>query len=114
MLYKEMDAAWGGELSPPEEMDVLARLNAEGGPELSLEEFLEHFHEFVDEYFWGQPFRKKAVGVDGATWIVEGRHEGECHVVDRWAPAGSEPMRVFAERLLFYYAGKRLYYDEVY
>lgn len=114
-LYKETDAPWGGQLLPPEDVDVLATLNVGGGPvKISFETFLEHFRELAEEFFWSQPFRKKAVGVDGATWILEGRREGECHVVDRWSPPTSEPMRVFAERLLLYYAGKRPYYDEVY
>jgi hypothetical protein len=37
--------------------------------------------------FWTMPTFKDAVGLDGASWVVEARLNGHYHVVDRWSPS---------------------------
>lgn len=38
--------------------------------------------------FWTLPTKNKADanGCDGAQWIIEGRRQGQYHIVDRWTP----------------------------
>ncbi|MBO2008093.1 hypothetical protein [Hymenobacter negativus] len=36
--------------------------------------------------FWNMPTEKPDFGCDGSEWIVEGRKNGEYHVVARWSP----------------------------
>ena len=70
----------------------------------------------AEEAVWSEPYRVDTgrFGVDGATWIVEARREGRCHVVERWSPASNSMFRSFAWGIIKSTAGKRFYYDEVY
>lgn len=118
-VLKEASGAAGygiGRLVRRTRIDVFRRLRREmKGPD-NAKAFLRLFRESADEAFWAQPFRsedRSVVGVDGATWTIEGVRNGRCHVVRRWSPDEGEPFRQFAERLL-YFANRRLDYDEVY
>lgn len=67
----------------------------------------------AEEGFWRLPpeIDDGSAMVDGSTWIIEGRRQGECKVVLRDNPAG--PFRTFAEQLIRL-SGKRFYHDEYY
>jgi hypothetical protein len=78
-------------------------------------EVLEQVREQAQEYFWDLPCRVDdgTVGLDGATWAIEGTRNGKCHVVKRWSPAIGTDFRIFADTLMDL-SGVRFYYDEVY
>jgi hypothetical protein len=52
---------------------------------------------FENAHFWDEPTLltppAAAVQVDGAQWIFEGVRNGKYHVVDRFSPDTSDPMR---------------------
>jgi hypothetical protein len=48
--------------------------------------------------FWKMPAEKPDFGCDGSEWIVEGRRNGEYHVVARWSPRKGD----------FYALGKKM------
>lgn len=93
--------------------DLAAEL-AEGDPEL-LEGILEAFRDSYAAGFWQLPFAVDdgSIVLDGATWTIEGRRDGRCHVVTRQSPEPRDELRAFAETLIDL-SGKRFYYDEVY
>lgn len=119
-IYKETDG--GGSEKPTR---LISRRN------LDLKAFLAKTDKDVDEegvrrviatiskeaedYFWSLPFEvdRRVIGLDGATWTVEGRRDGKCHVVTRWSPDKQSKLRWFAETLINL-SGKRFYYDEFY
>ncbi|HEY7373366.1 MAG TPA: hypothetical protein VIF57_14490 [Polyangia bacterium] len=39
--------------------------------------------------FWGLPLEGGNIGLDGASWILEGKRGGSQHVVVRWSPEGN-------------------------
>jgi len=47
--------------------------------------------------FWNLPTlpdtNKHIVQLDGAQWIVEGIRNGDYHIIDRWSPEASDPVR---------------------
>jgi len=47
------------------------------------------------------PLPNGAIGVDGARWILEGRHGRQYHVVDWWSPQESAESVEGAYRRLF-------------
>jgi hypothetical protein len=49
--------------------------------------------------FWGLPTNETTGGRDGAKWIIEGVHQGDYHIVDRWSPR-SGPVRDVALQLM--------------
>lgn len=60
-------------------------------------------------HFWAMPSERKSVGLDGADWILEGKHGNTYHVVERWCPnyhtTPEEAPFADALRLLFKLAG---------
>lgn len=48
-------------------------------------------------HFWDQPVTlpgaKDSIQVDGAQWIFEGVRAGKYHVIDRWSPSTTDPLR---------------------
>jgi hypothetical protein len=48
-------------------------------------------------HFWSLPglpeSTQNAVSPDGARWILEGVKNGQYHVIDRWSPDSSDPVR---------------------
>ena len=53
---------------------------------ISLRAQREFLATFERADFWNMPTYKDAVGLDGASWIVEARIGPHYHVVDRWSP----------------------------
>jgi hypothetical protein len=118
ITYKELDNNGDvefGSLSIVKEITVRKRMTEQGLPkEINVQSFLEHISGEARMYVWKQPFKiKQGLGVDGATWTIEGVKEGKCHVVTRWSPDRADPIRIFAETLI-QLSGNRFYYDEVY
>lgn len=72
-----------------------------GSPDLAVA-FLDQLRNEAMEHFWKVPYQVDdgSVNLDGATWIVEGRKEGQCHVVTRWSPEPNDPFRRFAWAIL--------------
>ena len=116
--YKETDGECGyeiGKLVTSETIDVKRHvLESIEDPELAHELF-QMLRERADERFWSLPYRVDdgTIGVDGATWTIEGWRNGRCHVVERWRPDPESGFRKFAEEIL-HFTGKRFYHDEYY
>ncbi|ANM30376.1 hypothetical protein ABI59_13550 [Acidobacteria bacterium Mor1] len=115
VIYKESDGASGydhGALAEHSRMDFVDALDerdrARAGNFLSW--FAESASKLRDE-----PYKvdNGSLGFDGAVWTAEVFERGRCHVVQRWSPELTEPVRRFGEWLMGH-SGKRFYYDEVY
>ena len=123
LSYKEADGAAGYEIGPliynekiPLKFPLKGKLRENFRDAESLTDYLALLREQAAEQFWALPFRiddPGMIGLDGATWTIEGIKNGKCHVVTRWGPDRKDPFRRFAEALLNL-SGRRFYYDEVY
>ncbi|MBN2319195.1 MAG: carboxypeptidase regulatory-like domain-containing protein [Acidobacteria bacterium] len=118
VIIKELegeDYSKFGSLSEVAEIDLRKRWSQNGTPAELHQNMLDNISKEAQELFWEQPFKIDAgiIGLDGATWTIEGVKNGKCHVVTRWSPEKGTPIRAFADTLI-HYSGKRLYYDEVY
>lgn len=117
-VYKELDGQGPDDTSrlvADERIDVNARLNKTDEDPESARRILRYVSDESEDSFWRLPFdvASSAVRLDGATWTVEGRRAGKCHVVTRWSPGLKSPLRQFVETLIGL-SGKRFYYDEYY
>jgi hypothetical protein len=118
-IYKETDGKGGydpGKLIVNKRIDVSRRFEGIApNAEMARDGLEQIFGSEADEEFWRLPYRVEAdvIGVDGATWIVEGRKAGRCRLVVRWSPPESDPLRRFAWTLLGL-TGQKFTYDEVY
>lgn len=117
--YKEFDGAGGydfGKLIRNEKINVLDNLKKEfGNNEKRAKEYINYLRINSLEKFWNQPydFDLNQIGLDGASWIVEGRTAFNYHKVTRWCPNINDPIRNFAWSLINLLR-KRFFYDEVY
>jgi hypothetical protein len=69
--------------------------------ELSPEEAQALQRRLGGAHFWGTPWEDQAdTGVDGAQWILEGRHGSEYRLLDIWSPQGTHYQR-FREACLY-------------
>ena len=68
--------------------------------------------------FWNLPSTEKQpeneITLDGATWVVEGKKDGEYHLVERYAPECADKVRNIGLTMLLNIAKLKLLYDEVY
>jgi hypothetical protein len=124
-IYKEY-GKWNentyGSIKENKAVDALKKLRARGSTKDMEQRAFDTILERAKKEVWEQPFKYKEtigidgsvmIGLDGATWTIEAIKDGKCHVVTRWSPEQSDPVRQFAQTLMNLY-GKRLYYDEVY
>ena len=104
-----------GSLSEAKEIDSNKKWSEGGTPVELHQDIIENISKEAQELFWEQPFKIDAgiIGLDGATWTIEGIKNGKCHVVTRWSPEKGTPIREFADTLI-HLSGKRFYHDEVY
>lgn len=118
VVYKETNGLGGydlGTLDVNERSDLKQRLLDEMEHASIVQAFLDHVRQRAESGFWALPFRVDdgSIGLDGATWTVEGTKHGRCHLVERWSPDAGTEFRLFAHTLLGF-SGKRFYYDEFY
>ena len=114
--YKATNGKGGyghGELEEKTTRDLMVEL-ADGDQDL-IEGIIEVFREETEAEFWNLPYELDdgSIVLDGATWTIEGRRDGQCHVVTRLSPEVGNEFRRLAEKLMKL-SGKRFYYDEVY
>jgi hypothetical protein len=125
ILYKEYEK-WDGEkygsIIENKTFDALKNLRTVDLPENVVQSALDVILRHAKEQVWEQPYAyletigldgRIMVGLDGATWTIEAIKDGKCHIVNRWSPEISDPVRQFADTLIML-SGKRFYYDEVY
>ena len=117
LRYKELTREGPniGELTENRSVDVRKLRRQELGDAELAESVLDHFRRRAEESFWSLSYKVDdgTVGVDGATWVIEGTKDGRCHLVSRWSPEETDGFRRLAEEMISF-SGKRFYYDEVY
>jgi hypothetical protein len=85
--------SWDG--WPIESMGLRLELNA--SRDLTLDES-RSFSELVEQSrFWQLDTPSPVHGMDGCTWVLEGRSPTRHHVVVRWSPRRDGPDRTFRE-----------------
>jgi hypothetical protein len=104
-----------GRLAEDLTMDVIEDLRKRGFDEEEATEFPDTIRHVADDKFWDLPYAidDGSIGVDGATWLIEGMRDGECHVVERWSPDRGDEVHQFA-MMIVDFTGKKLLYSEVY
>jgi len=118
LRYKELTRSEHsdiGRLTENRDVDLNELLLEELGDEELVEAVLDGFRRRAQEHFWSLSYRVDdgTIGVDGASWIIEGTKDGRCHVVTRWSPEETDGFRRLAEDMMRM-SGKRFYHDEVY
>jgi hypothetical protein len=73
-------------LPSDQDFSAFVHLTSEPPRQLSIAEQREFVSAFERAAVWTMPTFKDAVGLDGASWVVEARVGSYYHVVDRWSP----------------------------
>ncbi len=86
---------------------------AEGDPR-SAEDYITYWKMALGKYLWKAPAEiVRPPGLDGATWTIEARKAGKCHVVSRWSPDASDAVH-YAGSSILRLADWKVYPDEIY
>jgi carboxypeptidase family protein len=105
VVYKETDGAGGyglGKLTRTNNRRVDKNsFDADVNPELA-EGVVRMIREESFAPLWNLPYsiQTKSIGLDGATWTIEGVKNSRCHVVTRWSPPEQDAVRTMGLQLM--------------